>query len=91
MFFDAYLLMKMRVCFKKKMIEEEWQWRLKKKEMSNDGQRPAVKTEEDGIANDGQHSTVKEKGFWNLGFSNIFFKQYKPGFLKTFKKIWKYF
>ena len=25
MFFDAYLLMKMGVCFKKKMIEEEWQ------------------------------------------------------------------
>ena len=53
-------------------IEEEWQWRLKKKEMSDDGQRPAVKTEEDGIANDGQHSTVKEKGFWNLGFSDCF-------------------
>ena len=37
------------------------------------------------FANDGQHSTVKKKGF------EIFFKQYKPGFLKTFKKIWKYF
>ena len=91
MFFDAYMLMtKCNKENKASIWRRSWRRRDFKEKMwvcSKDKMiaickwRPAQHSEEKGISK-------AQRKFWVLKF---FFKQYKQGFLKIFKKIWIHF
>ena len=92
MFFDAYLLMtKCNKENKASIWRRSWRRRDFKEKMGVCSKekmiaickwRPAQHSEEKGIS--------KAQSKFRV-LKIFFFKQYKPGFLKVFKKIWKYF